>query len=143
MVAERAEIADRAAVDALTAAFYEAAFADPLLGPVFTASGMDLATHLPIIGDFWETVLFRAGKYHRNVLAAHTSLHARVPLTAEHFGRWLELWEATVDANFAGEKADFAKVQARRIAWSMSRRLMGESGSEFITITRPKLPPGY
>ena len=34
----------------------------------------------------------------------------------------------------AGEKAELAKVQASRVAWSMTRRLNGESGSEFVTL---------
>jgi hemoglobin len=37
---------------------------------------------------------------------------------------------------FCGERSELAKVQAARIAWSMSRRLMGESGSEFVTLRR-------
>ena len=60
-------------------------------------------------------------------------------LTPQHFGRWVDLWHATVDAHFSGEVADHAKVQGSSIAWSMSRRLMGESGSEFVTIRRPTL----
>ncbi|MDI1289040.1 MAG: hypothetical protein PSX37_03695, partial [bacterium] len=64
------------------------------------------------------------------------ALHQKSPLTPDHFGGWLEIWAATVDTLFAGEKADLAKVQATRIAWSTSRRLMGESASEFVTIGR-------
>lgn len=134
------DIANRADIEALTRDFYSRAFADPLLGPVFVdVARMDLEAHLPIICDFWETVLFRAGLYKRNALTVHVDLHAKAPLTAEHFGRWVDLWHATVDDHFAGEVAERAKVQAARIAWSMSRRLMGESGSEFVTITRPTL----
>lgn len=117
--------------------FYARAFADELIGHIFTdVAHMDLATHLPVMCDFWETVLFRTGTYRRNALHVHLDLHHRAPLTGEHFARWLDLWKATVDDLFAGPKAELAKTQATRIAWSMSRRLLGESGSEFITITR-------
>ena len=132
-----ADIATRADVSDLVVAFYSSAFLDDLLGPVFIdVAKLDLDTHLPIMCDFWETVLFRAGRYQRNALQVHAALHQKSPLTPEHFGRWLEIWTATVDALFVGEKADLAKLQATRIAWSMSRRLMGESGSEFVTIRR-------
>lgn len=127
-------------IDVVVRDFYGRAFADPLLGPIFTdIAHMDLEAHMPVMLDFWETVLFRAGLYKRNALAVHVDLHAKAALTAEHFGRWIDLWHATVDDHFSGEVADRAKVQAARIAWSMSRRLMGESGSKFVTITRPTL----
>ncbi|MGH3985522.1 MAG: hypothetical protein ACRDST_23275 [Pseudonocardiaceae bacterium] len=42
-----------------------------------------------------------------------------------HFERWLALWTATVDERHGGEKAELAKIQAARIAGSISRRLRG------------------
>ena len=57
-------------------------------------------------------------------------------LTAEHFTRWLELWDGTVDALFAGPIAERAKLQAARIAGSMERRMAGRSGSAFETLSR-------
>lgn len=134
------DIEDRSDIELLAQVFYERAFADALLGPVFVdVAHMDLDAHMPIICDFWETVIFRAGLYKRNALQVHLDLHGKSPLTPEHFGRWLDLWHQTVDEYFSGDAAGRAKVQAARIAWSMSRRLMGESGSEFVTITRPTL----
>lgn len=86
--------------------------------------------------DFWETVLFRAGAYHRNALRVHVDLDARAPLTPAHFHRWVALWTETVDDLFRGRHADRAKQQAVRIAGSMSRRLAGAPASELVTITR-------
>lgn len=134
------DIEDRGDIEAVVRDFYTRAFADPLLGPVFVdIARMDLEAHMPIMCDFWETVIFRAGLYKRNALQVHADLHAKASLTAEHFGRWVDLWHTTVDDHFRGEHADHAKVQGARIAYSISRRLMGESGSEFVTIRRPTL----
>lgn len=134
------DIAGRDDIAVMVRAFYETAFEDPLLGPVFVdVAHMDLDAHMPIMCDFWEAALFTPGIYRRNALQVHVDLHAKAHLTAEHFGRWVDLWHATVDAHFTGDVADRAKEQGSRIAWSMSRRLMGESGSEFVTITRPTL----
>ncbi|HEU4756353.1 MAG TPA: group III truncated hemoglobin [Agromyces sp.] len=130
------DLADRDDVERLVVAFYETAFRDPMIGPIFTdVAHMDLAAHLPIMCDFWETVLFRTGAYRRNALQVHVALHARHPLTEAHFDRWLELWDATVDAGFTGPAAEQAKLQAARIAGSMRRRLSGRSGSAFETLT--------
>ena len=52
--------------------------------------------------DFWETVLFRAGLYRGNALVVHRQLNVRHPLRANHFARWLALWEATVDEMYDG-----------------------------------------
>lgn len=130
------DLTDRADVEQLVVAFYRAAFEDPLIGPVFTeVAKLDLDHHLPIMCDFWETVLFNAGLYRRNALQIHLVLHARHPLGAEHFDRWLALWSTTLDARFAGPVTERAKLQARRIAGSMLRRSNGRSGSAFETLT--------
>ncbi|MFC6357176.1 group III truncated hemoglobin [Luethyella okanaganae] len=129
------DIRDRADILYLVDAFYRRAFADPLIGPIFTdVAAMDLDRHLPIMCDFWETVLFNTGLYRRNALQIHYVLNARYPLRPEHFDRWLQLWITNVDERFRGEKAELAKVQARRVAGSISRRMQGRSGSEFETI---------
>lgn len=131
------DLKSRADVVLLVETFYRHAFADPLLGRIFTeVAQMDLAKHLPIMADFWETVLFRAGKYSRNALAVHFALNAKEPLTDAHFERWLQLWCATVDQQFHGPKAELAKIQATRIAGSIHRRVQGQSASEFVTIER-------
>lgn len=129
------DLVDRADVAALVGEFYRRAFADPLLGHIFSdVAQMNLEHHLPIMCDFWETVLFQAGTYRRNALAMHVALNAKFPLQKEHFERWLELWVENVDEHFAGAKAELAKLQAQRIAGSIHRRLQGRSGSEFETL---------
>jgi truncated hemoglobin YjbI len=131
------DLRDRNDIAGLVSEFYRRAFADPLLGHIFTdIARMDLEHHLPIMCDFWETVLFQAGIYQRNALQMHYVLNARYPLEQIHFDRWLELWIGNVDEHFAGEKAELAKLQATRIAGSILRRLEGRSGSEFETLRR-------
>lgn len=140
------DIADRADVEEVVDAFYRAVFDDPLIGPIFTeVARVDLSRHLPVMYDFWDTVLFSTGSYRRNALQAHLALHTRHPLDATHFGRWLELWSRTLDERFAGPQVERAKLQAGRIAGSMARRLAGHEGREPLTIltTRPPLGPDH
>ncbi|WP_345286558.1 group III truncated hemoglobin [Kitasatospora albolonga] len=86
---------DRADLELLLRRFYGAAFADPLIGPYFTAlAGTRLERHLPHIADFWERALLRTAEYRRDVFEPHAVLHAQQPLTGEHFGRWVQLWQA-------------------------------------------------
>ncbi|WP_035796109.1 group III truncated hemoglobin [Kitasatospora mediocidica] len=123
----RNDIATRADLERLLRRFYGAAFADPLIGPFFTeVSGMDLEAHLPHITDFWESTLLRTAAYRRNAFTPHAALHEREPMTAEHFGRWVQLWSAAVDGLYRGPVADRAKAQGERIALALLRRTSGE-----------------
>jgi hemoglobin len=120
------DLASRDDVEMLLRRFYARVFADDVLAEPFSelrAQGLD--SHLPVMCDFWETVLFRAGLYRGNALVVHRQLDLRHPLQAMHFERWLALWEATVDDMYDGTSADRAKVQAGRIARAMHRRLRG------------------
>jgi hemoglobin len=138
--APRRDITDREDIAGLVTAFYRRAFADNILGTIFLdIAQMDLPAHLPVMCNFWETVLLRAGVYHRNALRPHLDLNTKVELTPAHFARWLDLWTATVDERHTGEKAELAKVQATRIAGSIGRRLRGQPATELVTIQRP--PP--
>jgi hemoglobin len=124
---ELADIAERAQLVALLDDFYRRAFADPLLGPVFVEiARMDLDEHLPIIADFWETVLFRTGSYRRNALRPHQRLHRSADLTPAHFERWLALWVTTIDERHCGPKAELAKRQATRMAYAMCHSITGD-----------------
>jgi len=131
------DITDREDIAGLVTAFYQRAFTDDTLGPIFLdIAQMDLPAHLPVMCDFWETVLLRAGLYHRNALAPHLDLNTKIELTPVHFTRWLNLWTATVDERHTGERAELAKVQATRIAASLSRRLRRQPATELLNIQR-------
>ncbi|MET9434295.1 group III truncated hemoglobin [Streptomyces sp. NPDC006551] len=120
------DIGDRHDLDVLLRRFYAAAFADPLIGPYFTQSaGTDLEAHLPRIADFWERSLFRTADYDRDAFTPHAALDEARPLTAAHFGRWVQLWHAAVDGLHRGPVAERAKAQGERIALAMLHRLAG------------------
>ena len=107
--------------------FYSHALADDVIGYIFTdIARLDLEEHLPIIVDFWESLLFSTASYAkrgRNPLAVHKELHEKAELTAARFARWLEIFEATADGMFAGERTDFLKMRAVAIAAQMQRFL--------------------
>lgn len=121
------DIASRTDIDLLMRVFYERALADDVIGYIFTeVAYLDLESHLPIIGDFWETMLFRTGDYAargRNPMEVHRQLHLKSALKPQHFSRWLELFTACVDAEFAGPRADFIKLRANAIALRFQENL--------------------
>ncbi len=116
------DIETRADIDDLMRRFYGRALNDDVIGYIFRIAELDLEHHLPVIGDFWETLLFGAGNYQRhgrNPLQIHGQLSLKTPLQAAHFRRWLEIFRQTVDEIFAGERAEFAKLRAEMIAGRM------------------------
>lgn len=141
------DIESRADCEALVRAFYGRALEDPVIGFIFVdVARLDLDKHLPVIASFWETVLLAARSYGGGAFAPHAALHAKVPLRAGHFERWLMLWTQTVDELFAGERADLAKHHAQRVARAFSARLEGRyapedpgtaAGGITVTLHRP------
>ncbi|WP_343708566.1 group III truncated hemoglobin [Mycobacterium sp.] len=126
-----ADLANRADVEALLRRFYTRVLVDDVLAEPFTevqAHGLD--SHIPVMCDFWETVLFHAGLYRGSALNSHRHVHNRIPLSGSHFVRWLTTWNNTVDEMYCGPIAAHAKVQAARIAWAMHRRLTGTDTAE-------------
>jgi hemoglobin len=73
--------------------------------------------------DFWAAVLFGEPGFRGDPLTVHAALGTRVALGGREFGRWLELFDATVDTLFRGQVADHAKWRARRIAATMQRHI--------------------
>jgi hemoglobin len=128
------DIETRADIDDLMNRFYGKALNDETIGYIFEIAGLDLQHHLPVIGDFWETLLLGSGNYQRhgrNPLQIHALLNLKTPLRDEHFRRWLEIFTETVDENFAGERAAFAKLRAEMIA----NRMLSFIGNAFAKTT--------
>ncbi|WP_255450544.1 group III truncated hemoglobin [Skermania sp. ID1734] len=133
----RPDISGRDDIEGLLRFFYGRVLVDDELAEPFRevrAKGLD--AHLPVMCDFWETVLFRAKSYGGSALQVHQGVHDRHRLSTAHFLRWLTLWTAAVDATFEGPIADRAKVQAARIAWAMHRRIVGADAAELDGLLR-------
>lgn len=126
-----ADLVSRADIEALLRRFYGRVMIDDVLAEPFAElRSKGLESHIPVMADFWETVLFRAGLYRGSALHAHRHVNQRTPLGGSHFVRWLTVWNGTVDEMFRGPIAERAKIQGARIAWAMHRRLTGADSPE-------------
>lgn len=126
------DIETRADIDSLMKRFYERAINDDTIGYIFTdVVKLDLEKHLPIIGDFWESLLLNGKNYQtrgRNPLQIHAGINEKTLLEIKHFRRWLEIFHDTVDKMFEGERADFTKSRAEAIANRMRNFIAGVPG---------------
>ena len=106
--------------------FYERVQADEILGPIFNdVARVNWELHLPKMYAFWEAVLFGKPGFKGNPLAKHLELAQLTPLTNREFGRWVDLFHATIDDLFLGPMAEGAKLRAERIALVMQSHISG------------------
>lgn len=100
-------------VKLLVDTFYAKIREDDLLKDVFNNVIQDKwAVHLEKMYRFWQTVLFDEHTYFGSPFVPH----AKLPVEAEHFERWIQLFFGTVDNLFVGKKAERAKWQGERMA---------------------------
>lgn len=104
------DIESREDIEFLIDAFYTKVKKDDVIGYIFTdVVNLSWDKHLPIMYDFWESVLLNANKYRGNPMHTHLELNKKEPLTKEHFTRWKKLFFETLDEHFEGEKVALAK----------------------------------
>ena len=116
----RPDIATEADIRLLVDGFYAKVNHDALLDPVFNdVAHVDWPQHLPVMYDFWSSLLLGTTRYHGRPFPKHVPL----PIDATHFQRWVALFEANVNELFAGPRAEEAKVRARGIATLFEHRL--------------------
>lgn len=114
----------------LVATFYGRARADDLIGPIFNAAVADWDHHIGKITDFWSSMMLKTGRYDGRPMRPHLVL----PLKAEHFDRWLMLFERTTREIFEGDVAEAFIIRARRIADSFEMGIATTRGE----IARPR-----
>ena len=113
----KSDIENRNDIMELVKEFYKKLLADPVMSPIFLkVAKIDLDEHLPILVDFWDSILFFSAKYKGNAMEPHLQLHDHYPLKKDHFKRWLAFFNLSVDELFEGQKANLAKDRAKSIA---------------------------
>ena len=122
------DIETRGDLEQLLNEFYGRVFKDELISHFFTeVVPLDLETHIPIITDFWESVLLDGRGYRKNVMQIHLDISAKSKIQKEHLDRWVKIFTETVDELFEGPKATLAKQRAASIATMMNIKMMGKS----------------
>ena len=110
------DITTRQDIIHLIDSFYTKVVKDDLIGSYFTeVVTLDFEKHLPVMYNFWESVLLGGTSYKGNPMIKHIQLHQKKALEEKHFNRWLTLWEQTIDEHFTGSVADQAKHRAKSI----------------------------
>ena len=119
------DIASRENIELLMNTFYGKLLADENINYIFTdVAKIDMKTHMPILADFWESVLLNKNVYHNNAMKIHMDLNDKTPLTKTHFDIWLQHFNTTVDELFEGDIALLAKQRAKSVATLMQIKIV-------------------
>lgn len=123
------DITTRKDIESLITRFYEKVRKDDTIGFIFNdIVKVDWEAHLPIMFDFWETILLGQTKYTRNAMGIHFDINRKIKLQEEHFNRWVKLFTETVDELFTGDVASEAKKRATAIAEVMFFKMSNQDG---------------
>jgi len=107
------DIVDRADIKLLVNSFYDKVKQDETIGYIFkNIIGDDWSHHLPVMYQFWETVLLNKAGYTGNPIKKHIEADKKEPFRKEHYDKWLDLWRNTVDKLFEGPNAEEIKNRA-------------------------------
>lgn len=107
----RKEITGESDIRLLVDTFYDRARTDDLLSPIFSRRFSGKAS-LEALYQYWQTVLLGNGNYKDVPFPKH----ADMPLTHQHFDRWLNLFLQTVNDLFEGPVAEAAKLRAIKMS---------------------------
>jgi hemoglobin len=125
------DIQNKKDIDTLVNLFYKKVVTDETIGFIFTKMAhFSFETHIPIMINFWDSVLFGNTNYKGNPMEKHIDLNKSISLTKAHFDQWLFLWEQTIVENFEGNIASQAITRAKNIAALMQFKINGVADSK-------------
>lgn len=118
------DIQNRQDIESFITAFYEKVLQDETIGIIFTKIvPMNWKHHIPLITDFWESILLDNPVYKNNAMEAHYALNKIFPLQKKHFTAWLNIFYRTIDEMYEGDKVILAKKRAASIAMLMEHKM--------------------
>jgi len=121
---DKKDISNREDIDLFIRAFYEKVKEDKTIGIVFTTiMKVDWDHHIPLITDFWETILLDNPVYTNNAMEVHYHINKIFPLQKIHFDAWLHLFNVTLKEMYAGPVVDLAIKRAAGIAGVMEFKM--------------------
>ena len=95
---DKTDISSREDIDLFIRSFYKKVVKVETIGIIFTdIVKMDWEKHIPLITDFWETILLDNPVYKNNAMEVHYHLNSIFPLNKKHFETWLSLFNVTAD----------------------------------------------
>jgi hemoglobin len=111
-------------IQKLVSNFYAKVQNDEILGPIFNEiAKVDWEHHLPLLTQFWSSVMLGTKQYSGNPMQKHIELARKTNLAPEHFARWLELFSQEANVCLSEKAAQLIINRASLIASAIQQRL--------------------
>jgi hemoglobin len=107
----------------LVHSFFEKAKQDKILEHFFNNVNFNEKKHILTMCKFWENALFYSGNYVGNPMQTHMDINSKSALNTNHFSKWIQLFNETVDELFEGENAETIKQKAFNVSTILQIRL--------------------
>ncbi|RMH66377.1 MAG: group III truncated hemoglobin [Calditrichaeota bacterium] len=80
------DLTSREDIQRLVETFYGRVRRDDRLGPIFNdVAAVDWDKHIPLLVDFWSTIVFSKPAYKGNPMQVHIDLNKKTPLNGDLF----------------------------------------------------------
>lgn len=100
--------------------FYQKIQRDEILGPIFNdIAKVNWDHHIPLICQFWNSIMLKTNEYHGNAYRKHVILGEETPLTKTHFARWLAIFQEEAFKYLPAQAAQLITEKAFMIAESL------------------------
>ncbi len=120
IVSEKKDLTTEEDIKKMVNTFYDKVNVDNLLSPIFNDfAGIDWSHHLPKMYAFWNFLILGIPGYKGQPFPMHT----RLPITQEHFKKWVKLFLSNIDEHFSGTNAELAKSKAESIALTFQYKM--------------------
>lgn len=114
---------DEALIETMIRTFYDRVREDSLLGPIFEKNIQHWELHLQNMFAFWSSVMLHTKRYNGRPMPKHVVL----PIDAQHFDRWLEIFNNTVEELCLKDDALLFMKKATQIASSLEMGLAAKN----------------
>lgn len=100
--------------------FYQKIQRDKVLGPIFNdIAQVDWDHHIPLLCQFWNSIMLKTNEYHGNAYRKHVILGETTQLTEAHFSRWLVIFQEEAFKYLPIQSAQLITEKAYMIAESL------------------------
>lgn len=100
--------------------FYQKIQQDEILGPIFNdIAKVDWNHHIPLICQFWNSIMLKTNEYHGHAYRKHVILGEKTNLTEAHFSRWLNIFQEEAFKYLPAREAQLITDKATMIADSL------------------------
>ena len=128
----KTDIQSREDIVILVDTFYKKVLEDDLISHFFNdVVKISWENHMPIMYNFWESVLLDNPVYKGNPMTKHIALDEKSKLEKKHFDRWELLFYETLDEKHEGGKVDLAKQRVQQLKGLMLYKI-GKSREDYF-----------